>query len=246
MGDIFGGKQKSTTTTEPFSGAQKALYEAFQPYVFNRVTNPRKYTGDLTADMTDTQKQAIDNLRVGANNSIIKDYAAGSYVDPMNNKYVQDMASVITQTGKDAWGEQGKQVNSLFNKNSFWGGSAHQDQLAKTAKDINQTTQNAIAGLYKDAYDTGVNQMLQAKTAQQSADNALLNAGNTEYGIQDAELTRKYEAWLKEQGLSDNDIAMYLQYLGLGKNPTQTQTTKSSGLGGVMGSLAGGWASTWG
>jgi hypothetical protein len=80
---------------------------------------------------------------------------------------------------------------------------------------------------------------LSAQGAQQNAASALLNAGNTAYGIEDAALTRKYEAWLKEQGLSDQDIAIYLEYLGLGKNPTQTQTTESSGLGGVMGSLVG-------
>lgn len=238
MGGLFSSKKTSTTTSEPFSGQQKQWYQDLQPYMYDNMIKQQSYTGDAAAGLNQTQQTAIDRLSGYADNPTLSAYASGQYIDPTTNPYVQAQADVITQAGQDAWGEQGNQVNSLMNRSGFWSGSAHQDQLAKTQDDINQTTQNSLAGLYSNAYNTGVNQMLQAQGAQQSAAQAALNAGNTQYQVEDTALTRKYEQWLKEQGMADQDIALYLEYLGLGKNPTETKKEKSSsGLGSLVSSF---------
>lgn len=245
MGSLFGSKTTTTSKQTPFSGKQKDWYEGFQPYLMGRVNNPIRYGGETAAPINQTQSDAIGKLQDSAANRTLQDYAEGAYIDPMSNPYVTAQADAIRQAGQEAWGEQGRQVNDLFNKNSFWGGSAHQDQLAKTQKDVNRSTQNSLASLYGSAYNSGVNQMLNAQGARQSAAEALLNAGNTEYGITDTKAQRDLELFFREQGLDEQTIQDYLSYLGLGKNPTQTQTQSSNGLGGVLGSLAGGWASTW-
>lgn len=239
MNDLFGSETTSTSSTNPFSGKQKQWYEELQPYLYNRMTNQRSYSGDLSAGLNSTQQSAIGKLSDYANNPMLSKYASGQMIDPTNNPYVQAQAGIIKQNASDTWQKQGDQVNSMFNKNSFWSGSAHENALKNAGADINKQTSSALASLYGDAYNTGVNQMLQAQSAQETAANNMLNAGNTQYNAEDTALTRKYAAWLKEQGLNDTDIERYLQYLGLGKNPTTSSSSSSIDNGEVTGTLLG-------
>ena len=72
---------------------------------------------------------------------------------------------------------------------------------------------------------------INAQSSLQGANNALLNAGNTEYGISDTDLQRKYQDYLTQQGFTQQDISNLLQYFNVGKNPTQTQTSNDGGSG---------------
>ena len=246
MDDLFGSSSTSTTTSEPFSGKQKQWYEDLQPYLFGRVTNPATYGGRTSAGLNSTQQAAIGNIGSYMYNPTLSAYASGSMIDPTKNQYVQGMANQIKSDTQDSWGNMGDQINTGYNKTGFWSGSGRGKSLEDTQSQLAKAESGALANLYNNAYQQGVSNMLSANQQQQSNAQAALSAGNTQYQVENTAAQQDYQAWLQQQNMQNNNISQYLYYLQTGKNPSTTTETESSGLGGIMGSLAGGWASTWG
>jgi hypothetical protein len=239
MDDLFGSSSTSTTTSEPFSGAQKQRYESLWPYLEKRVYNPRKYNGQLTAPINPTQQGAIANLSGLANSQFLQDTLGGKFLDPESNPNLQKTIDIMGRKTRENFADMAGNVNTLFNKNSFWGGSAHQNSLEKAADKANENYSDSLASLFSDNYNRERANQFTAQGALQSAAQAMLGAGNTAYQIADNENIRRMEMWLKEQGMEDQDISAVLQYLGLGKNPTQTTNSESLDMGDVTGTLAG-------
>jgi hypothetical protein len=244
--DIFGSESTTTQTVEPFSGLYKQWYEEFKPFVYSRATQPITYSGKVSAGLNPTQQAMIGKLAGYTDNPTLAAYARGDYIDPTKNPYVQGMAEQIKKQTAETWGNIGDQINTAANKTGFWSGSGRFNALEDAQKDLAEAESGALASLFNTAYQQGVSNMLQAGQQQQSAAQAALQGGNVQYQVEQAAAQAEYEKWLAEQGLQNNAISQYLYYLATGKNPTTTTTTEESGLGGIMGSLAGGWASTWG
>lgn len=238
MDDLFGKETTSTSTSEPFSGLQKQRYESLWPYLQNRLNNPRRYTGPVAAPLNPTQQGAISRLSGLADSPFLRDTVGGRYLSPESNPYLQKNIDILGRKAKENFADAAGNINSLFNKNSFWSGSAHQDALSKTADQANENYNDSLASMLGGAYDRERDRQFQAQGAAQGAAQAMLGAGNTAYQIADNENVRRMEMWLKEQGMEDQDISNILQYLGMGRNPTQTTNSESLDHGDVTGAIA--------
>lgn len=228
MDDLFGSSSTTTQTSEPFSGKQKSWYEALQPYLYNKMTNPSTYSGNLSASLNPTQQSAISLLSGYTNNPTLSAYARGDYLDPTKNPYVAGMADQIKKQTGEAWGRMGDQINTAANKTGFMSSSGRYKSLEDTQKQLGEAQSGALASLYNNAYQQGVSNMLGASQAQQNATQAALQAGNTQYQVEDTAAQRDYQAWREQQGLQDNAISQYLYYLNMGRNPTQTESSSGS------------------
>jgi hypothetical protein len=244
--EIFGSESTTTQTYEPFSGVRKEWYEGFQPFVYSRATKPITYSGKVAAGLNPTQQAIISRLAGYTDNPTLAAYARGDYIDPTKNPYVQGMVEQVKKKTAETWGDIGDQINTAANKTGFWSGSGRFGALEDAQKDLAEAESGALASLFNTAYQQGVSNMLQAGQQQQSAAQAALQGGNVQYQVEQAAAQAEYEKWLAEHGLQNDAISQYLYFLVAGKNPSTTTTTQESGLGGIMGSLAGGWASTWG
>jgi len=238
---LFGGSETETKTYEPFSGQYKTWYEELKPYLYGRATTTPTYQGDVSASLNPTQQAAISSLSGYMNNPTLSAYASGQYVDPTKNPYVQNMAEQIKKQTAKTWGNIGDQISTAANKTGFWSGSGRTTALSNAQKDLAEAESGALASLFNTAYQQGVANMLQAAQTQQSAAQAALQGGNTQYQVEQAGLTADYQKWLGEQDLQNSTISQYLYYIATGKNPTTTTTTEESGLGGITGSLLGKW-----
>jgi hypothetical protein len=230
-------KSTQSTQSQPFTGEMYGRNMNFGDYLQSRMGYNPQYTGELTAPMNSTQQSAINNLSNQANNQTISDYANGKYIDPMSNPYVQGQANEIKNNASQAWGQQGDQINSMFNKNGFFGGSGQQSALQDAATNLNKSTSGALANLYSTNYQNGIGNMLNAQGAQQSAANAALNAGNTAYNVADTADTRNYAEFMRQLGFDQQNIGNYQNWLANSRNGSSTTTSDDGGAG--AGSAAG-------
>lgn len=237
----FGGSETTTQTVEPFSGRYKQWYEELKPFLYNRATQPVNYAGRVSAGLNPTQQAMIGKLSGYTNNPTLAAYAGGEYVDPMKNPYVQGMAEQIRKQTAKSWGDIGNQINTAANKAGFMSSSGRLKSLADTQKGLAEAESGALANLFNTAYQQGISNMLQAGQQQQSAAQAALQGGNTQYRVENTAAQQDFQKWLQEQGLANNNISQYLYYLATGKNPTTTTTKESEGgLGSLLGTVAGG------
>ncbi|MDR3564425.1 MAG: hypothetical protein P4N41_25720 [Negativicutes bacterium] len=243
----MGGSSTKTETSESFSGERNNEFNDLYDYLLGRVNNPQAYAGSLATPTNAATAQGITGLTDAANNPALQAFASGQYIDPATNKYLQSEIDAIKQNSLDQYGQAAQGIDSRFANRGFYDGSSHVSALQNAANQSNQNVANTVAGLENTAYQQGVGNMLSAQNALEGANSALASAGNTQWNQENQNLSQQYQAWKDQMGLTDQDISELLQYFNIGKNPTQTTTTDSdNGIGGILGSLAGGWASTLG
>lgn len=247
MGDLFGGdKQTTTSTSEAFSGNRNNQFNELYPYLRSRANNPQQYTGQYTAPINGTGRQAIDLMKNYANNAMLSDTASGKYIDPTTNKYLGLQADIISHKMGEQFGDATDVIDSRVNRSGFWGGSGHQALMEKARNDVLDRQGEALTNLYGNAYDQERTRQMQALGMQSSLADALMRGGEYERNISDTDLQRRREQWLAEQGLANQDIQNLLNYFSVGRNPTTTQTTEGgSGLGDVFGTVLGKMATKW-
>lgn len=231
MGGLLGGSETTTTSSQPFTGVTATRFNSLYSTLMNNYNNPSKYTGQLSAGMNNTQQQAVNNLSNNANQQFLSDTMAGKYLDPDSNPYLQKSADKIKSNIAEQWGDSLNSIDSRVNKSGFWGGSGHQAQMEKSQRDLADTQGDALNNLYGNAYNTERQNQFNAANTSQNANSALMNAGNTQYGINDTGLQRQYQNWQYGNQLSQQNLENLLNYFNIGKNPTQSSTTeKNPGL----------------
>lgn len=242
----MGGSSITTQTSEPFSGQRNTDYNSLYQYLQDKLNNPQSYSGQLTTPTTTATQQGITGLASAADNPTLQAFASGQNLDPSSNTYLQGAINALKQNSVDQFGQEAKAIDTHIAPHSFWDSSGHSAALTNAANQSNQNFSNAVADMEANQYNTNVGQMMNAEGALQGANTALAGAGNSEWNQENTNLGQLYQAWKDQTGLSDQDITNLLQYFNIGKNPTTTSTTDSDpGIGGILGSLAGGWASTW-
>ena len=248
MGGLFGGKTTQTSTTTPFSGAIADEFGNMFKTLSGRYSNDASssgYGGQLTAPENSTQQAAVSGLAANANNQTLADYANGKYLDPSTNPYTQQYANELTTNANNQFKTDAAGIDSRFNNRGFYDSSAHASTLDRASQDANANLDNSLTNFYNQQYQSGVGNMLNAQGQQQSANNALLNAGNGEYDIANNADNANYQNYLAQKGFTQQDINDLLNYFQVGRNPSTTTTqTSNDGLGSVVGTVAGKYLSS--
>lgn len=235
----LGGSSTTTTTQEPFSGTAKDRFDSFYKQLYDSLGNTPRYGGALSAGLSQTQQQAINQLRNNTDQQFIQDTMAGKYLNPDSNPYLAKSADAIRRNMSEQFGDMTNAIDSRVNRSGFWGGSAHQGMLEKARDDLAEKQGDALNNLYGNAYSQERERQFGAYNSMLQGTGALLNAGNAEQKIADDDALRKYQAWLAEQGYNQQAVGNLLNYFNIGKNPTSTQTTeKSGGLGDLVGMVS--------
>lgn len=234
----FGSSSTTTTTQEPFSGPMKDRFESFYQQLYDSLKNTPHYGGAMSAGMSDTQRQAINQLKNNTSQQFLQDTLSGKYLDPDSNPYLAKSADAIRRNMTDEYGDMTNAIDSRVNRSGFWGGSAHQGLMEKARDDLAEKQGEALNNLYSNAYNQERERQFGAYNSMLQGNGALMNAGNVEQKTADDDVLRKYQAWLAEQGYNQQSIGNLLNYFNIGKNPTSTQTTESDGGIGDIVSLA--------
>lgn len=241
----MGKKQKSTTKAEPFTGQAKEWAYGFQPTVYNRATTPTKaYEGQLSTGLSDTQKTAIGGLNSLINTQALTDTISGKYLDPSTNKYLEQTYDLAADKVSKSLGQMNDNVNSQFNARGLYNSSAREERLTEQKNDAADTLTGLANSIYGTAYTNERNNQMNAINQQGNLINSQFGQGTTQQGIEQSALDKEYRDFIRQQGQDTANVNLYLQYLNTIKNPTQTTT--SSGGGGLLGTVAGaslgGWA----
>ena len=176
-------------------------------------------------------------------NPALSDTGAGRYLDPGTNPYLAQQAAEIKRQMGESFGQATDAIDARVNRAGFWGGSQHQALMEKARSDLAARQGDALNRLYGNNYEQERARQLQALGMQAGLAGQVLGAAGTLRGVEDAELGRKYQKWLSEQGLSQQAVQNYMNVLQLGKNPKETRTeSDGGGLGDLLGTAVGAWA----
>jgi len=182
-------------------------------------------------------------LSNAANNPTLTAYANGQYLDPSTDPYYQKQLDILKENATDQFGQAAQGIDSRFANRGFYDGSGHVSALENAANESNKNFDNAATTLGSNIYNTNVGTMLNAQGQLESGYNNLASAGNTQWNQDNTNTQQQLSAWLSQQGVDQQTITNWLNALSVGKTPTTTSTTDGdSGIGGILGSLAGGWA----
>lgn len=244
MGGLLGSKSTSSTKTTPYSGKYADQISDFynNTLMKNLNTSATPYTGDLTAGLTDTQNNAMSGLSGLTNTGALTGTINGDYLNPDSNPYLSRYYDQAADKVGKSLAANNDYINSQFNQRGLYNSSARQEALQKQADNAADTLGNVATNIYGNAYTTERQNQMDAIGQQAGLYDTLFNQGTTEQQTDQAALSSQYAEWLRQQGVDENDINNMLQYFGLVKNPSQTTTESSSGLGGVLGTAAGVYA----
>ena len=236
MGSLFGSKQRTTSTTNPYSGKYSSQVDNAYQLISNKANNPtQSYTGQLNATTNDTQNNAVNNYNNLTNTQALNDTISGKYLDPSTNPYLQKTYDIAANNINKSYGEQTDQYDSKFGSNSFWGGSQHQ----KALQDLQGKETQALSDLNTQIYGNAYNQ---ERTNQMNAINQAgnlygqqYNVGQSQYNNSQDALDRQYSDYQYGNSLDNQNTNNLLQYLSLVKNPSQSETTtKTPGIGSLL------------
>ncbi len=245
MGSLLGSKSTSTSKTTPYSGKYADQINDFynNTLMKNLNTPATPYTGDLTAGLTDTQNNAMSRLSGLANTGALTSTINGDYLNPDSNPYLSQYYDQAADKVGKSLAANNDYVNSQFNQRGLYNSSARQETLQKQADNAADTLANVATNIYGSAYDQERQRQMDAISQQGGLYNTLFNQGTTEQQTDQAGLSNQYAEWLRQQGVDENDINNMMQYFGLVKNPSQTTTQSSGGLGSILGTGLGIYAS---
>lgn len=235
FGGLFGSSSKSTTTTTPYSGEYASQLNDFYNLLKQRLNTPAQaYPGQLTTGMTSTQQSATSGLSALTNTPALTDTISGKYLSPDTNPYLDQYYNQAAQKVSESLGQAYDTINSQFANRGLYDSSARREALQRQANQAADTLANIATNIYGNAYNQERANQLNAINQQAGLYGSLFGQGTTEQQTNQNALTAQYQEWLRQQGLDENDIDRMMQYFGLVKNPSQTTTTSSSGLGGLF------------
>ena len=234
-----GGGSSETTTAEPWAGIQPYLTKGFQEAagIYDKFS-PAYYGGVTQAGFSPDQLTAQAGVRDWATkgspnvmNPALSAYQYGTgtgVVDVAKNPYVKDMAA---QAAKDAYAQLNPALAGIrggaIQSGGYGGGRqgiAEGTAIAGAADAANA----AAAGIYSDAYRTGLGH--QSQTLGQTG--GIINAGfqpYTQLGQSGAEQQAR-EQRLIEDAKAAHDFQQNLPY-----NRLDQYSGAISGVGGLMG-----------
>lgn len=241
MGGLFGSKTTSTTKTTPYSGEYaKQINDFYKNTLTPKLNDPATpYTGQLSADMTDTQNNATSGLTGLIDSNSLTGTINGDYLNPDSNPYLSKYYDQAADKVSKSLGQANDNINSQFNTRGLYNSSARYDKLQEQANEAGDTLADVATGIYGGAYNQERSNQMSAINQQAGLYGSLFNQGTTAQQTEQSGLDAQYKEWLRQQGVDDSDIDRMMQYFGLVKNPEQATTSSTSGLGGVLGTALG-------
>ncbi len=233
-------KQKSTTTSTPYSGDYKNWAYDVKNQLWQRNNTPAEpYTGQLSATPNTTQTSAISGMSNLTNTQALTDTIGGKFLDPSTNPYLQKTYDIAADNINKAYGQQADQYDSKFGTSSFWGGSQHQKAYQDMSDNKMDTLNDLNTQIYGGAYNQERQNQMNAINQASNLYSNQYNLGQSQYENEQAGLDRNYAEQLRQWGVDENDMDRVLQLLSLVKNPSSTSTSSDGGasMGSALGSL---------
>lgn len=236
MSGLFGSKQKTTSSSTPYSGEYKNQAADYYDRILQKInSNVTPYTGQINATTNQTQQNAMQGYNDLTNTQALTDTIGGKYLDPSTNPYLQKYYDQAAGNIDKAYGQQADAYDSKFGANSFWGGSQHQKAYQDMADNKSDALNDLATNIYGGAYNQERSNQMNAINQAGNLYNSQYNIGQSQYGNEQDALGNTYNEWLRQQQQGENDLDRYAQYLSLVKNPSQTQTTSSKpGIGSIL------------
>lgn len=234
----MGGKSQTSTTNSSQSYTPAALQQLQDIYskAASAASTPyTPYTGQLTAGLTDTQQQGINNVNAAANSAQpyfnqAADYArqGASTITPQQiqqyqNPYTQSVINATQKQFDEQNGQQQQQVLGNAASQGALGGDRSAVLQALTAGQQQMAQAPVIAGLQSQGYQQALQAAQADRSAAQTGASQFAGIGT---GAQSAALQgagAQLQAGGIEQGTNQNDLnAQYQQFLTQQAYPFQT------------------------
>jgi len=236
MGDIFGSEETTSSSNSSNSTGSVNHYAGDSAAYFKQLYD-ELLSGLSTSQQTNPYtEQAASNLSNLSGSSGLSEYASGKNLDVTSNPYLQAQASAIKDNAMDNWTKAGTGINDLFNNNSFWSGSGHENALVSGAQDATRNLTNDLSSFWGNAYQNEVGNMTNSASALNSINSNLGSTGNT-LNSQSTDEYNQLLSYLNSLVQSANDVQTTEN-----TESTGTQTTEKSGLGDVIGTALGTYA----
>jgi hypothetical protein len=230
MSSIFGGSTTSKTDSQAFNGQ----YEPFVNSVINRASNYQAtpYTGKLSADKNSAITDATKYLSTYANNGVMNDFASGKYLDPKSNPYAMDAYNTGVDKLMDAYSKLDSNIIGNYNKGGLMSSSMRLNAQDKNAASTKNSLADYTSTTMNNLYNTNLSNMMTAADKQQTSAKSLLDAGTTNQSVDQSALDKAYTEFVRQQGVSEDNIKNLISLVSAIKNPNASSTTtqKQSGL----------------
>lgn len=247
MGKSSGGKQKTTTTTEPWSGVKPYLLSGYKDAqsLYNQGA-PGYYPGQANAPMSSYTKQSLDGTAqraaygsplVNAAQDQLQKTINGDYLN--SNPYLQGAINAAVQPITNAFSSEVMPgIDSNFSAAGRYGsglqGAAYNDANDTLARNIGNVSTNMAYQNYGDERQRQMQSMLFAPemARQDYADLAMLGQAGQGYDQYNQNLINSdIEKW---NYLQNADWNYLNDYIGLLNGATgSSSTTKAPGQAGM-------------
>lgn len=243
-----------TQKTEPWSGQQSYLKDIYRQAQGNYNNRSTYFPGQTWLPLNDVQQQAMQDQMAYATGDPMRQMIGGSQAslqsmfnapDVANNQYIGGVADVLTDRLNRNMNENIlPAVQGNFNMAGQYGG-ARQDAFRQQAgRDTQEALSQGLAGLYADAYDTGMSQ--QARGLQLAPTTAQMGfiPSQTQASIGDIMQQESYKPleediarWNYEQQAPWTDLQRYVSSVGgnVGSQMTSNSEQSSNVLGNIIG-----------
>ncbi len=239
-----------TTTTAPPDWYQ-GLLQSYYPGAFAVANQPYQgYNGQRVAGMSDITQGALGQAQglIGGTGAT---QAGGQFLQGLlgggQNPYMDQMKQSITNDATKAFQGQVSGLNNVFaNPNSF-GGARHELGADSLTQNFGQGLGQALGNLEYGAYNTNIQNQLQAAGLAQNMQNSQVNnlgniaqMGMIPQQIQQHQFDTGYNDYLDQRNYNNGQTNNLANWLGVGHNAGQTSTTNvptnnaSQWLGGAL------------
>ena len=231
MASLFGSKTKSTTVTEPWTKEWNSKATDLYSQYADKSANPTAYTGPLNAGTNDLITGSSDYVKNMLNNSTLQKIASGGFLTADSNPYMTGTAKLATDALEKSMGTTYDNINSRFGgAGGLFNSSAKRNMAMRAADDLGTQKQTLLQSMYSKAYDTNMSNMMTGLGLQKDLVSTANNIGTTQQSTDQANLTRQYQEWLRQQGVTDDAMTAMMQMLSLAKTNNSKTTQKTSGL----------------
>ena len=235
-GSSQSGSTTSTNTSVPWDAQQPYLTD-----IFNNSQNWYKNGGTRIAPFNNQQQQSFDltagnvnNPALGAASNNVQNFANGNYLN--SNPYLSGMVnSADNSIVRNYQNAVAPGISSNFEANGRYGSGAMANSQSQSNQDLATQLGNTNSQIYGNAYQSGLNNMLQASALApgvNSSNLANINALNSVGGQQQTQ----------QQNINNQPLSSLQSYLNLvgGNQYGGTSTSTNPYFTNTMGNTLGG------
>lgn len=224
MGDIFGGGKTETKLESTLTPQQKRVQSKLGTYLLPQIGKGLPgYSGTLNAQLPSEYQESENYLQDVMNGK----YSSKDYLEPYFKANIQD--PLMKSWREDILPE----IGGVAGKGGYFYGSGRESLERKSSEDLLNELGKQRTSLFYQANEA-------ERTRQQAAAGQLLTSSMGETAVEQGNLTRTQEEWLRTQPEYNHMLQMIMGYLGQNYMAPMTTQTGPGLINSALTAFAGG------